>query len=332
MLIGLISIFVMQQKTSSQSETTQFVTTRGEHFYLQNKQLRSVGVNRYNLLTYIRPGGQQIGCANPFSEQELDTVFANFQSMGVTTVRFWVFQSFTKSGQDMRRLDYVVAAAEKHNIKLIPVFENHWQDCTEEGEKTEQWYASGYQSAYGSYPLSLKQYISAIVPRYKDNPTILAWEIINEPRVDEHVLYDFTKDISEHIKAIDENHLVSIGMVGSHHESATYETIYRLGSIDYIDYHDYDYEEAAMPEKLEAMMALSRQLNKPIVVGESGIRSNFENREQLFANKMNAFFDNGGAIYLLWSYGDSYITNDGFNVSPTDPSAKRILETAETIP
>jgi mannan endo-1,4-beta-mannosidase len=319
LLLLLIILTMMFRPQTQEQNPAHFVIVKGQDFYLQDKQFRSIGINRYNILTHNTQGGNQVGCANPFTEAQLDTMFANLQSKGVTTVRFWAFQSFTKSGKDMSRLDYVVAIAEKYNIKLIPVFENHWQDCTEEGEKSKQWYTSGYQSAYGSYPLSLKQYISAIVPRYKDNPTILAWEIINEPRdVDEQTLYQFAKDISQHIKSVDENHLVSIGMAGAYSSDELYERVYNLSTIDYIDYHDYDFEQDSLPTPLAERMTLAKRLNKPFVIGESGVQSTIENREQLFEEKMQAFFKERGSVYLIWSYGDAYITNDGFNFMPDD--------------
>lgn len=323
----LVCIILLGMQPSTPST---FVTARGQDFYLQNKQFRSVGVNRYNLLTHNKPQGARIGCANPFSEEEIDAAFANMQTMGVTTVRFWVFQSFTQGGTDLDRLDYIVKTAEKYNIKLIPVFENHWHDCTEAGVKSIDWYTSGYKNPYGSYNLSLKEYINKIVPRYKDNTTIMAWEIVNEPRdINEEVLYAFAKDMSEHIKSLDENHLVSIGAVGSHTSDATYATVYELPGIGYVDYHDYDQEQNDLPHPFAERVALAQRINKPIIIGESGIRGNVEGRDSLFASKMNSFFDSGGDVYLLWSYGDSYITNDNFNITSQDPVARVIREASK---
>lgn len=325
--VAFVILLGMQKQNFSQ-----FVTKQRENFYLSNKQFRSVGVNRYNLLTHNKPEGHRIGCANPFSEEELDTTFASMQSMGVTTVRFWVFQSFTQGGKDLTRLDYVVKTAEKYNIKLIPVFENHWHDCTEAGVKTTDWYASGYKNPYGTYKLSLKEYIDIIVLRYKDNPTIFAWEIINEPRdVSEEVLRDFAQDVSGHIKSIDKNHLVSIGMVGSHTSEHSYSSVYGLPTIDFVDYHDYDFEQQALPVPLADRIALAKRLNKPIIVGEAGIKKNVPNRDQLFAAKINDFFKEGGDSYLIWSYGDSYITDDGFNIIPGDPVTGVVKNASENL-
>src|SRR5581483_2810402 len=104
-----------------------------------------------------------------FSDGQLTTLFSQMHSLGITTVRFWLFQSFTKSGDDTSRFNYVLSLAKQNNIKVIPVLENHWADCTEGGEKDANWYASGYKSPYGTYPLSLNDYVKKIVPLYKND-------------------------------------------------------------------------------------------------------------------------------------------------------------------
>lgn len=326
----LLLVLVMMQNMPKQTPSP-YVIAKGQDFYLQDKQFRAIGANRYNLLTHTARGGH-VGCANAFSEAQIDTMFSHLHSMGVTTVRFWAFQSFTKSGQDMERFDYVLATAEKYNIKLIPVFENHWADCTEEGVKSQEWYATGYKNAYGAYPRSLKQYISAVVMRYKDNPTILAWEIINEPRdVEERVLHDFANDISQHIKAIDKHHLVSIGMAGAYSSDVLYESVYALPTIDFVDYHDYDHVRESFPVPMAARMELAKKLHKPMVIGESGVEHQVAYRGKLFDEKMQTFFQNGGDVYMIWSYGDEYITNDSFNFKPHDEVAQVVSKNSKIL-
>ncbi|MBA3724171.1 MAG: cellulase family glycosylhydrolase [Candidatus Levybacteria bacterium] len=309
-----------------------FVTVKGKDLYLNNEQFRSMGVNRYNLLTRNTPNGETIGCASPFSEEELDSTFSNLQSMGITSVRFWLFQSFTKSGEDLERFNFLLATAEKYNIKLIPVFENNWQDCTEGNIKSPSWYRSEYKSPYGTYPLSLKEYISKVVPLYKDNPTILAWEIMNEANSkDYQALYAFAEDVSAHVKSLDANHLVTVGVSGTRESAEDYKKLSTIRTIDILDYHDYDAETNPMPDTLANALSVSQESNKPLVVGESGIKKSFGERTSLFENKINAFFENGGAIYMIWSYGDTSITDDGFNFTTSDPVARVVREKAEAL-
>ena len=67
-----------------------------------------------------------------------------------------------------------------------------------------------------------KKYISAFVGRYVNEPTIMAWELANEPRCagssgspsaacNSTMLTTWAAEISAYIKSIDSNHLVAIG-------------------------------------------------------------------------------------------------------------------------
>jgi mannan endo-1,4-beta-mannosidase len=51
---------------------------------------------------------------------------------------------------------------------------------------------------------------------YRDDPTIFAWELINEPRVPQdwngNVLQSWIADVSAHIKSIDPAHMVTTGV------------------------------------------------------------------------------------------------------------------------
>lgn len=308
-----------------------FVTARGQDLYLKGKVFRSVGVNRYNLLSRDAKNGQ-IGCANTFSEKQITQMFSQLHSMGVTSVRFWLFQSFTKNGKDLSRLDFVIKTATKYNIKLIPVFENHWKDCTEGGEKSASWYSSGYRKPYGKYVLSLNDYIGKIVPKYKNNTTILSWEIINEADVkDSDALVDFASDVSDSIKSLDPNHLVSISMFINGVSLSEYTEVSNIDTIDVLDYHDYDNDSKPLPDGLNDIIREAKIIHKPLFITESGIKNSVKDRSRLFKAKIDAFFKNGGSVYMIWSYGEPYITDDGYNFGSKDPVAGVVKKTATEI-
>ncbi len=333
-ILILVFLFLCITILSSMSNTNvpdNFVTAKGKDLYIGSQKYRSVGVNRYNLLTHETRNGR-LGCASPFTEEEIDTMFSQMQQLGITTVRFWLFQSATKSGEDLTRLDYVITVADKYGIKLIPVFENHWHNCTEGADKTPSWYASGYLSPSGGDPLSLKDYMGKIIPRYKNNPTILSWEIINEAReADERDLYAFAQDVSQYIKSLDSAHMVSLSMSTPKEAKSDYKTIRTIETIDILDYHDYHEDTDPLPASLLDHLKDSKAHNKPLLVGESGIKITESDRPNLFRAKMNAFFENGGDIYMIWSYGESYVTNDGYNFDISDPLAEVVKNTAREI-
>ena len=325
----MIYILSMQQSfTITQAEsapgkvkgvsTSPFVKREGRNLILNGKPFRSVGVNRYNLLT--QGGSPYIGCAGAFSDADLASWFAELRQMGVTSVRFWMFQNFTQGGENLSKFEYVLSLAEKNDIKLIPVFENQWDSCTEGGYKTSYWYKEGYKNPYGGNAISYKGYVGNIVTKYRNTSTIMMWQLMNEAEADHHALYQFAEDMGAFIKSIDKNHLVSLGTIGSGQEGASgseFRTLHAIPSIDVIGYHDYHYDTLPFPDydnynSLKVRFSDAITLDKPIIVSESGIKANCtesdchtpSRRAELFRAKMTEFFKRGGAAYLLWSYRD----------------------------
>ncbi|KAL0956597.1 hypothetical protein HGRIS_002734 [Hohenbuehelia grisea] len=76
---------------------------------------------------------------------------------------------------------------------------------------------------------AFKNYIKTFVGRYVNEPTIMAWELANEPRCKGSTgtwsgscttttITNWAKDISAYIKSIDSNHLVAIGDEGFYNQ------------------------------------------------------------------------------------------------------------------
>lgn len=329
-ILPLTVLFIQKQQQTQQytAARSSFVTAHGRDLFVNGQRFRSVGVNRYNLLTT-----GNLGCAGVESNSDIDTFFSQLYQLHATTVRFWFFQSFTGSGTQLAQFDYVLSQADKYGIKVIPVLENHWKACTQGGTKSPGWYASGYNSNYG-YPLSLKAYIAKVVPLYKNATAIMAWQIMNEAEdSDATGFINFARDISGYIKSLDPNHLVSLGTVGSGQApgSQYYRTIHAISTIDLLEYHDYGRDTVAFPSQLAARFSDSIALNKPLFIGEAGILSSAGNRAGLFQAKMDAFFQQGGAAYLIWSYDINIGTHDDYKFSFTDPLAQVVKSVAASI-
>ncbi len=148
----------------------------------------------------------------------------------------------------------------------------------------------------------LNQFITEIIGRtntvngikYTNDPTIMAWELANEPRpMDEDNFEPFIrwiKSTSELIKKLDPNHLVTTGNEGEKGCSeslALFDTIHVFNSIDYITIHIwmknwgwYNAQKAdsTYPLALEKVqkyfndhLVVATKLNKPMVLEEFGI-------------------------------------------------------------
>ncbi|MGE3975869.1 MAG: mannanase [Bdellovibrionales bacterium] len=161
-----------------------------------------------------------------------------------------------------------------------------------------------YTAQFYSNEAALRQYeaaITKVITRtntitkkpYKEDPTIMAWQLANEPRGIQNVLY-FNRWINTSaglIKSMDPNHLVTTGVEGEtpNPQSAGLDLIENHSSrnIDYVTVHIwaqnwgwYDpmnasgtYENAArkMKEYLLVHVQKAKTLGKPLVLEEFGI-------------------------------------------------------------
>jgi hypothetical protein len=95
------------------------------------------------------------------------------------------------------------------------------------------------------------------VTRYRDEPAIFGWMLMNEAegrtaggQDAAEALYTFTRDMSAYVKALDQHHLVTLGTIGGGQpgmHGANFERLHGLPTIDFADYHDYGHNEAPLP-------------------------------------------------------------------------------------
>jgi len=78
--------------------------------------------------------------------------------------------------QFFQRLDAVVASAEANNVGLIfSLIWNPWVLSDIAGERLDQWAVQNSQTR-----LKMREYVTAVVDRYKNSRTVWAWELGNE--------------------------------------------------------------------------------------------------------------------------------------------------------
>jgi hypothetical protein len=234
-----------------------FIGRSGTDFVLDGAAFRLVGANVYNAA-----GDPTIYECGPWMhnpDTELDEWFERLKrDSSARVIRFWAYQKYTNGGTDWRGLDRVMRLANKHDLKVIPVLENQWADCTEGGYKYDSWYAGGYLDPYGTYPISYKEYVKRVVERYKNEPAVAAWMLMNEAEsksatdgsAKPGALYTFASDMSQYVKSLDKNHLVTLGTIGSGQPGtagADWERLHALDTIDFTEYHDYARNDEPMP-------------------------------------------------------------------------------------
>jgi len=329
----------------------QFVSRQGATLTVGGQPFRFVGFNLFDAAG--QPNGYKCAWWGGQTDAELDATLAKMRTdAGVTVLRFWAFQSYTNGGTDWSGIDRVIRLAKKNDMRVIPNIENGPEHCSQGGTKWQnggQWYSQAYKRAYKyGYALSLPDYTERLVARYRDEPAILGWMIMNEAETDNVTgLYDFAREMSALVKRVDPNHLVALGTQSSGQagtRGADFLRVHGLSTIDFVDGHDYAYwgsdtnplpgsaDGRTLPDPdfcdnfhaIGCSIAQSVQiLRKPFIMGEAGIKAGVggaistSQRATLMDAKIKAAFEAGVAGYMPWQW--NRIVDEGYDFLPNDP-------------
>jgi endo-1,4-beta-mannosidase len=275
----------------------------------------------------------------------LDTALTTTGS-GSEVFRAWFFQRLATTGgqRDWSAFDHTLAVAKAHGVKVIVTLGNQWGSCESPTSqyKWDSWYTGGYKTqVLAENSVSYRQWVAEVVSRYKTDSTIAMWQLMNEaeikldntstcgPTAD---LVNFASDVSGLIKSIDPNHLISLGTMGAGQcgsQGGDYQKINAVSTIDVCEYHDYGHETEALPAHLVSDIAACNTLNKPLFVGEAGIKATsvggtLAARAAAFDTKLTAMFKAGVRGFLVWSWNNSASTTDNWPVGPGDPALQVI--------
>lgn len=226
----------------------------------------------------------------------------------------------------LKGLDWLLAEMARRDMKAVIYVNNFWDwsggmpaylnwvgngPWFEAGDAKHPWpeypdYAARFYADAKANAL-FRRYLTSLVRRtnsvtgkpYRDDPTIMAWQLANEPRPGgtearaDTLLppyYAWIRETSALIKSLDPRHLVCTGSEGSmgclRSEACALEA-HRPATIDYVTLHvwpnnwswidpknqpaTYAEGEARCREYVTRHIALARSLNKPLVVEEFGL-------------------------------------------------------------
>lgn len=304
----------------------EFIKVKGQDFQNQNKTYKYIGCN-YWYGGFIFPDTNRLKNELDFLKiNKVDNLRVMISAEGDSTYPFRISPSLQeKQGvyneQMMVGFDYLLIEAAKRNMKIVFVLNNNWEWSGGFGQylewnnyknpplpKTNSWdwdaYCN-YISQFYSCNSCLNYYqkwIAFVVNRrnsinqklYKEDETIMAWELANEPRpmkkeTVEHYK-NWIKNSAAFIKSIDKNHLITIGVEGiisTLMDEKIFEEIHRNKNIDYATIHLWPKtwqwyngknEEAVVDSTLEKTKkyielhsALLKKINKPLVIEEFGL-------------------------------------------------------------
>lgn len=312
---------------------TGFVGRSGTSLRLNGSNYFFTGLNIYN-------ANSRWNCWYPLGYN--DTALENSLSdigAGKEAFRAWFFQGLatTNGARDWAAFDHTLNVASAANQKVIIVLTGEG-GCGDTALHLESWYNTGYKTLIqGEHTTTYRSYVQEIVNRYKDNPTVLMWQIGNELeiKIDSNtcgshtILKSFVDDIASLIKSIDTNHLVSVGTIGTGQcgaqGSTQYKALHSSTFVDLCEFHDYI--PGAMPgdefNGLQTRINDCNSLNKPMFVGEVGIPYSvgLTNRANQFEDKRVAQFNAGIVGLVAWDWrAAGYTDGDAYVIGPNDPA------------
>ncbi|PON99613.1 1,4-alpha-glucan-branching enzyme [Trema orientale] len=226
-----------------------FIRTWGHHFVLNGIPYYANGFNAYWLM-YM--------ASDPSQRFKVSSAFQEASSHGLTVARTWAFSDGgyrplqyapgSYNEQTFKGLDFVIAEARKYGIKLILSLVNNYESfggkkqyvnwarsqgqyLTSDDDFFRNPVVKGYYKNH-VYTV-LNRYNSFTGLHYKDDPTIMAWELINEPRCTSdpsgRTIQAWIMEMAAHVKFIDRNHLLEAGLEGFYGQSTPQRKSLNLG-------------------------------------------------------------------------------------------------------
>ena len=300
-----------------------FVTVSGRDFMLKGKPLYVRGFNYY---PRHAPWEAFLVNADMIEvAQELDLIVeAGFNTLRIA---LWYDPLFTCTPEDavpnaegFAKLDGIIGLARERGLKLIVTL-NDLPDLY-------------YRPLYTDYARYDAQ-TAFIVSRYRDEPTILAWDLRNEPDLDygadgraavtsSETITKWLTHLAEVVRKNDSHHPITIGWWGDASVSSEL--------VDFLSFHHWT-DASALARRIETFRAAS---DKPILLEEVGYPAWDHDSEARQAKSLQEVLDaaqrGGTAGWLIWTAFD-FVPPPGqtsnqeydFGVWRTDLTAKPAL-------
>ena len=358
---------------ASDNKHGDFVYTSGTDLMLNGKPFRYVGGNNYYLMVYA---------TTPEFRKDVDEIFDSAEKMSLKVIRTWAFNDGQRQWNALQTspgsfrestfigLDRVIAKAKEKNIRLILTLTNclsdyggikqyvDWCPTCVTKDKNDFFTDANTRQYYKDFVktvLTRKNTITGM--EYRDDPTIMAWQLMNEPVVENDLsgdkLYNWFKEMSGYIKSIDKNHLVMTGEEGFYANANKYDwklngtrgqdfiRDHSIPTIDIASFHvwpssnKYNMESPQIIEWVKRHVEDAKRIGKPVIVDEYGEYRGFNGdtveRDRVYKLLLAKFEELGIDGSNFWQLLHKKYKNydDGYGVYyPDDASTVEIIKSA----
>jgi len=255
----------------------------------------------------------------------------------------------------LQRMDYVISKAQSLHLKMIIEFLDNWSYIGG-APQIAAWYESSDPSTFFFQDPRPRQNFKDLVwhllnhvnsytgVAYKNDPTILGWELMNEPGPSSDTLTEtWITEMSKYVKSIDQNHLLSSGLDvfdGGTAAGSIWNTMLALPSIDFGVWHAYplyhDVTPAAIVDHINQHCDITKTLHKPVLMEEFGYKSTSSIQSHVYDNWTTAVYNNrycgGWLFWVLTSMQDNGLypenAGEGFDIHNDHSASAIVLEDA----
>ncbi len=271
-----------------QAKENTYATTKNDSILLHGKKFVMKGINYYPQKSPWDMFGEK------FDTIAINNDFKMLSKVGLNTIRIFIqYTDFGKAEvlkEKLEKLEKTIQLANKNHLKVVITLFDFYGDYS-----IKDWTLT-------------HRHAEKIVSTFKNDTTIIAWDIKNEPDLDfesrgkERVL-KWLEYMMKEIRKYDENHLITIGW--SNFKAANY----LKEAVDIVSFHHFNNN---IEKDFNALK--KKVLNKPILLEEFGVPS-YKSIWNLFlgASKKNqatyhkhvqSFLTENNVSHLSWTLYD----------------------------
>jgi len=374
-----------------QMASTGFVTRSGGQFMLNGHVFRVAGANAAQSIANVDRSGmrsalqlsRQMGAnvVRIFGGSEIGSLNGAVQTLGTNPAfrpyfQYWDVQTgapaFNAGENGLLYLDDVIHTAREQGLRVIVALADNWDGFYGGVNQYVTWYGgtrhgqfftdSRMKQAYKDWVRHLLMRTNTKTGlRYADDPTIMAWELLNEascyggdawPAQDCHrtQVEAWVAEMAAHVKSLAPRQLVAVGdqgHFGNRDDAAMgwpyrstnepdFATVLAMADIDFGTYHLYPFDFTHGDGSLTPLQyglryiadrqAIAQAAGKPVLLEEVGARD-VSVHASLFDAFLGEVNTRGGAGFVFWGIGARYATGgtvwdaQGYTIYPDSASA-----------